>query len=80
MKQTREHLLSKLEEVKEMDFIDLIQDRSRLEDLMENNIEAPQEELPSVEELLDDMITLFVYNREVKRRAKLLEEKIKRGK
>lgn len=75
----QEELNNKMEEVKEMDFIDLIQDRSRLEDLMEKNIEAPQEEVPSIDELLEDFIKLFAYNREVKRRANILEQKLRRG-
>lgn len=76
----QEELNNKMEEVKDMDFIDLIQDRSRLEDEMEKNIEVPQEEVPSIDELLDNFIKLFTYNREVKRRANILEQKLRGGK
>lgn len=68
------------EEVKEMDTFDLINGRNIFENLMEKNIEAPQEEVPSIDELFEDFIKWFAYERELKRRANILEQKLRGGK
>lgn len=79
---TYEELLkNKLEEVKEFEFIDLVQDRSFLEDLINNaitnNIEANIEDVVNVELLLEDFLKWFALSREITSRAK--EAARKRG-
>lgn len=71
---TYEELLkNKLEEVKEFEFIDLIQDRSFLLDLIDgaitNNPEANIEDVVNVELLIEDFIKWFALSREIKKRA-----------
>ena len=66
MKQINQHLMNKLEEAKELEFIDLVQDKRLLTEFIDSNIEANIEDIANIETFLE----FFAYSREISRRAK----------
>lgn len=62
-------LLNKLEEIKEIDNISLLQNIKFLREFIDSNIKATLEDVGNIELLIEDFIKWFAYSRELTERV-----------
>lgn len=65
MNKYNELLLNKLEEVKEIDNISLLQNIKFLREFIRSNLDATLEDVGNIELLVEDFIKWFAYSREL---------------